>query len=573
MLHRVTLAALVALAPASTPLAGQIRPGARISSVRVNNAPKLLVANPTANTADSMASVTIGRAMRERMERGIGNSFSILTRQQMNDALLQYGYPADAILPINAARTLASQLTALTAVTSTLSKAPDGQYMLTARVAATNDNYAGYVANVTQTAGQSLESFGQRAADALAPAVKVWPDAKGCIDQQATNKSKAAESANKALKSVPNHGLAELCLALLAREANDKAGEAQHLENSVKGDPQSLVAWSALGVIAQERHDSARTVEIYQRMLAVAPTNQTLREEAYKLFNRYNRPEAAMQVVDKGLEIDPGNADLFDLRSNICLGKEDWPCAISSLEQVFALDSAKADTLFYAKMLYVVSQRPDTVKFLEWARRGAKKFPDNAGILESLAGAYTVAGMPDSSTIVMRRLIQIDPSNMQAVLRVVKSMTESSDPRRALEFAPTIKAANDPDAANDFAGLVLVAAQTVANAETKNWPLLVELAEGALLGGATSADRVVPANYMIGVGAYYQVADLSNKARAQKSCSMVREEQVLVNKAIPALTAASASPNEQIASTAKQLLAPMQQEQAQIPQMLTLFCK
>lgn len=572
MFHRATLSALAMLIGTSGAVSGQIRPGARISNRVVSNAPKLLVANPTALTADSLASVTIGRSMRERIARGVGSNFSVLTREQMNEALGQYGYPSDAILPINAARVLASQLSALTSISSTLSKQPSGQYMLVARVAPTNDNYAGYVVNLAQSPGQSLDVFGEKAAEALVPAVKAMQDAKSCIDRQATNKSKAIEEARKATKSVPNHGLAELCLAQLAREAGNKADEAKHLESAVIGDPQSLVAWSALAVLTQERHDSARTVEIYQKMLAVAPTNQILRETAYKLFSRYNRPEAAMQVVEKGLEIDPANPELYDLRSNICLGNEDYPCAIAALEQVYALDSVKADTLYYAKILFAASQRPDTAKYLEWAKRGAAAFPSNTSILEGLARAYGVAGMTDSSIVVTRRLVQIDPSNTGAVNQIVKAMTESGQPQQALEFAPIIKGSGDPSAQDDFAGLILVAAQQVANATTKDWPLLVALAEGALAGGTTSADRIVPANYMLGVGAYYQVADLSQRARAQKSCSLAREEEVLIGKAIPALTSAATSPNEQIAATAKQLLAPMQQERSAIPKLLSSFC-
>ncbi len=345
--------------------------------------------------------------------------------------------------------------------------------MLVARVAPTNDNYAGFVVNVAQAPGQALGDFGEDAADALVPAVKAMQDAKACIDQQATNKSKAMESARKAIKSVPNHGLAELCLAQLAREGGDKADEAKHLESAVIGDPQSLVAWSALAVLTQESNDSARTVEIYQKMLAVAPTNQLLRETAYKLFNRYNRPEAAMQVVEKGLEIDPANPELYDLRSNICLGNEDYPCAIAALEQVYALDSVKADTMYYAKILFAASQRPDTAKYLEWAQRGARAYPDNTSILEGLARAYGVAGMTDSAIVVTRRLVTIDPSNTGAVNQIVKAMTESGQPRQALEFAPIIKGSGDPGAQDDYAGLILVAAQQVANAEAKDWPLLV----------------------------------------------------------------------------------------------------
>lgn len=572
MLQRVTLAILATMSSAPSASA-QIRPGARLSSTVVNQAPKLLVAYPSANTADSQAAVTIGRAIRERMERSVGSAWSVLTRAQMNDALVTYGYPQDAILPANAARQLATQLTARTAVLGTLSKAPDGRFTVIARVAGVAADATGFVVTSTQAPGQSLSDFGAKIADALTPATKAMIDAKACMDQRETKKDKAVAEATKAIKAVPNHGSAEMCLALLALARGDTATQLLHLESAVKGDPQSLVAWSAIGVVAQVRRDTARVVDVYQRMLAVAPTDQTLREEAYKLFSRYQRPDAAMEVVNKGLEVDPSNPDLYDLRSNICLGKEDYPCAITALEQVYALDSAKADTNYYAKILFAASQRPDTAKYLEWSRRGAMKYPDNAGILEGLARAYGVAGLVDSSVVITRRLVLIDPSNTGAVNQIVKTMTESGQARQALEFAPLIKASNDTDAQDNFAGLILVAAQGVANGATKNWPLLVQLAEGALASGTTSPERTVTANFMLGYGAYFQVADLSQRVRAQKSCELAREELALVNKAVPALEIASTSSAAQLASTAKQLLGPMQQEKAAMPQLIASFCR
>ena len=40
--------------------------------------------------------------------------------------------------------------------------------------------------------------------------MKALPDAKACIDQQATKPDKAADAANKAVETLPNDGLAEL---------------------------------------------------------------------------------------------------------------------------------------------------------------------------------------------------------------------------------------------------------------------------------------------------------------------------------------------------------------------------
>ena len=572
MFHRVTMSLLVSLSATTSPVHGQIPTGARLSTTRVNTAPKLLVANPTANTADSLAAVTIGTAMRDRLERGIGSSYAVLSRQTMNDALLQFGYPADAILPVSAARVLAAQLAAPATVTSTLSKSPDGHYMLTARVAATNDLYAGFVVNATQAPGQSLADFGNRTAEALAPAVKAMPDAKACIDQQSSNKSKAAESANKALKTVPNHGLAELCLAMLAVERGDTTTQLRHLENAAKGDPQSLVVLSAIGTIGQIRGDTTRVIDVYQRMLAVAPTNQELREAAYRLFNQYNRPEAAMQVVDKGLEVDPANPDLYDLRSNICLGKEDYDCAIKSLEQVYALDSAKADTTFYIKMLGSAQSKPDTIKLLEWSRRGALKYPENTVILEGLARAFGLAGMPDSAVVVTRRLIQADPSNTGALLQVVNTLANSTTPRQALEFTAAVRA-SDEDTKNTFASVLLNTAGKFVNEPNKDYPLVLALSDSALAVGPTSQQLIDAGNYFVSVVLFEQVTALSRSTRQPpKNCENAREYQRVLTRVEATSAIAARSATASMANYAKQLVKPVQDELKVIGNIVSSNC-
>jgi hypothetical protein len=91
--------------------------------------PRLMTANPYAsNSADSAAAVRVGEGMRKRMEDVAGKWFSVITRDQMNEALLQYAYPADAVLPPTVARTLATQLQARFIVTSTLSRTEGGRY-------------------------------------------------------------------------------------------------------------------------------------------------------------------------------------------------------------------------------------------------------------------------------------------------------------------------------------------------------------------------------------------------------------------------------------------------------------
>ena len=63
-------------------------------------------------------------------------------------------------------------------------------------------------------------------------------------------------------------------------------------------------------------------------------------------------------MADEGSRLDPANADLWDLKFGACIVQEKPEknkCAVDALEQVYALDSTKADTTFYTKMTYATS--------------------------------------------------------------------------------------------------------------------------------------------------------------------------------------------------------------------------
>ena len=153
-----------------------------------------------------------------------------------------------------------------------------------------NDD-AGNVVSLTQNPNETPDALGKRLADALEPAVKSLGDAKGCIDQRAAKADKAADAANKAIKAVPNHGLAEYCLALLAQDKKAPRAEVvKHLQASAKGDPLSLPVWTALATQYQAANDTAHTLEAFKEMLRVAPTNQKLREELFKYFLQSGHP-------------------------------------------------------------------------------------------------------------------------------------------------------------------------------------------------------------------------------------------------------------------------------------------
>ena len=184
-----------------------------------------------------------------------GRNFTVVEQSQMNDALKQYGYPVDAILSPPLATTLAKNIQARVLMTGTLARGGGGRTRH--RPTHRGQRRRGKRGDPDPATGTEPGGLREEAGPALAPAVKSLPDAKACIDQRTTKPDKAAEAAKKAIKTLPNHGLAEFCLAQIAMDKKAPRGEVvKHLQASVKGDPLSLPVWTALAdpVSGGQRH-------------------------------------------------------------------------------------------------------------------------------------------------------------------------------------------------------------------------------------------------------------------------------------------------------------------------------
>ncbi|MEO7137794.1 MAG: hypothetical protein ABI037_08755 [Gemmatimonadales bacterium] len=602
--------AVFALAGVATtvPLAAQGIPrGSRTQTVN-NTAPRLMVANPFAfASADSATAVRIGSASRGQMKDLAGKNFNVVEQSQMNDALKQYGYPVDAILSPPLATTLAKNIQARVLVSGTLAKGAGGRATVTARLTGVNDD-AGNVVTLSQQQGQSLEDFGKKVAQALGPAVKSLPDAKACVDQQSTKPDKAADAANKAIKILPNHGLAQFCLAQIAKAQKKPAEVVKHLQAAVKGDPLSLPAWTSLAEHYQAANDTANTLVAFKQMLRVAPTNQALRERLFKYFLASGHPETAREVADEGLKLDPYNADLYDLKSNACLFLSDFKCAVDALETMYATDSTKADTLFFTKISVAAKEGGDATRLVKWAQMGSRKYPDNRTLLSYLNAGYALSGSTDSLISVTNRIIATDTTEtaVDAALGAAKALILPPEPASPTPGSTKDSAASSgvkPDSAKPVAttadttgftprskeavpflefvikhGDAQRKEQAAALLYTAAAPLLQDPQdlEGAAellrlaVQSSNPSGKVYPAsNYLLGLATLFQIPKIDPITEKQKSCDGARQEQALLATADSALTAGrSANPQ-----AVDKNLGIIKQYKPRIASMLKAYCK
>jgi tetratricopeptide (TPR) repeat protein len=570
----LVLASLAVAAP-GTPLVAQLRSSRPIPQQQ--NLPRLLVANPFSFSTqqDSAASVRVGAGMRDKLEKTTDRWFKVILRAQMNEALQQYAYPVDAVLPPLVARQLAQSLNARAMVVGTLQRGEGGRYTLDARLANMNDE-AGQMVKIVQVANQSFEDFGAAAADALMPAFRALPDAKACDNQRATAPDKAAESAVKALKLLPGHGLAEYCLAQIAITKKAPVDTIiAHLQAATRGDRLSLPAWTSLAVQYQAKGDSAATVETFKEMLRVAPTNENLRKEAFRLFLSYGRPEAAEDVAREGIANDQANADLYDLLSSACLFQdkpEKNKCAVDALVQEYALDTTKADTTFYTKITFAASRPPeDTARFLQWAQRGVAKYPRSGILLGQLAQAYSVAGPVDSALAVTIRLMAVDSSDLTPLLRLAQTLADTNVKRvkDVIQLVPFIERLGTPEDKSNLGAIITTGALPLLSG-VPDYPAAAELSRAALKLLDKSSRTAQYANYVLGLSNFQMLLELDKLAFEQKSCEHVQKLKPLLDEAVPALQAGR-SANEAIVAPRLQYLetqAPMR-----IAQLTKAFCK
>jgi tetratricopeptide (TPR) repeat protein len=598
-MYLLRLVTLVAVGGAvSAPLAAQGIPrNARTSSV--NLAPRFMVANPFAFApADSAPAVAIGSGIREEMKDVVGRDFQVVEQQQMNDALTQYGYPKDAILSPALATTLAKNIQARFLVSSTIAKGQGGRYSVTARLLGVSDD-AGNVVTLPQNQGESPQAFGKRLAEALDPLVKSLPDAKACIDQRTSKPDKAAESANKAIKAAPNHGLAHYCLALLAQDKKAPRPEVvKHLQASAKGDPLSLPVWTALATQFQQANDTANTLVAFKQMLRVAPTNQKLREELFKYFLQSGHPETALEVADEGLKIDPYNADLYDLKSNACLFLSNFKCAVDALETMYATDSTKADTLFFTKISAAAAEgeQPDTTRLLKWSQIGVRKYPDNPTLLGYLNRAYSMTGQVDSVVAITSKIIAKDTTAVVPALEASQALinappaagtgtppatgtdtaartdtTAGVSTSRAKEALPFLEFAikyGDPQAKENAAALLYTAGAKLLQ-QPQDLQGAAELLRVAVQS-ANPTGKVGPAsNYLLGLATLFQVPQIDPQAEKQKSCDLAKQEETLLTESETALTAGRAVNQEAVDKN----LGIIKQYKPRVASMLKAYCK
>jgi tetratricopeptide (TPR) repeat protein len=558
----------------AAPLSAQLR--ASRPPRPTQNLPRLLVANPhTFQAADSAAAVRVGTGLRDKIDAVAEKWYQTVTRNIMNDALIQYGYPPDAVLPPLVARQLGTQLQARAMVVGSLNRAPDGKVSIEVRLLSRNDQ-TGFMTSMSQAAGQSFEDLGGKLAESLKGAFLAMQEAINCDQLATAEPAKAIEAANKALKAEPNHGLANLCLAQLAVTRKAPADEIiKYYQAAAAGDRLSVEALGGLLGQYQAKGDTAKIIDTYTSLIVVAPNNQKVVEEAIRFFIIAGKADLGEKVADEAIERDPANPDFFNLRATACLVQDNPEkniCALKAMEQVFALDTAKADTFNLQKTIYIAGRdSTNAPALLKWAQFANKKFPANAGFLGDLGRAYAITGPLDSLVAITKRLVDADKTDMTPVIRAVRALFKEKRYQDGLDLGVAIEQHGQETDKTNY-GLILAqeAGLPILQAQPVDFVLATAIAKKAVSFLKEGSRGHQLASYVLGFGLLGQLQAEDAKVVEAKTCESVNLYETFINETKAALTAGQSIQAEVVAQRIQAI------DSAYLPrvaQMKKAYCK
>jgi len=389
---------------------------------------RLLVLPFEASSADSAASIAVSDAVRDRVNSLVKNKVMVVPKAKLCEALAQSGFPCNGLLDDQQARQLARFLQVHAYTTGTLAKngaalsanvemIDIGSSGISGRFPATNGNPG--------TAAALAEVIAQR----IASTVRVSEPIRNCNDERKKGAfARARSEAQKALTIDPNSTGAWLCVSTIyetQRMSPDSIIAVN--ERALKGDSLNGTALENIARSYQQKGDTLKAMEAFIRQLAGEPRNTQKRLGIAQLLRQMKQYPRAIAVLDDGLKVMPGDAQLLDMKLTVCTEASNFRCALDVWLAKFDHDSTvRGDTTFLKPALGAAQQVSDTQALLKFTDAAIRHFPNNLSFIKARAGALELAGKTDSAMVYYKKALALEPNDAGTSLQIAKAIVDAA---------------------------------------------------------------------------------------------------------------------------------------------------
>jgi tetratricopeptide (TPR) repeat protein/TolB-like protein len=378
------------------------------------DAPKLLVAVFSRDSADSALAVTIADGLRDRVRSAHALRFNAIPKAIMNENLVASGFPPDVPLEANVWRQLARFLNVRILVEGSLLRGQGDSVLVVARLAETLGNAPQSAsASATIARGRAANSVGSELANRLTEAYRSFEHVNACnrwVDS--SNFVRAREAADRALRSYAQSAGVHLCVARIHRAQNQPSDSIlDALRRAELADSLNTLVLRQLAREYEQRGDTTLLLETSRRILSLELRDNDLRVRVAQLLVRRGQADTAVVVIDEGLASNPSQVELLQAKSIALAAANRWAEAASALEHVAEVDSANIDSLFGVRIVAYLEQIPDTTRLLQWTGILGTRLTSQPSYLYREATLRAAVGDSAGAMEVIQRFLVAQPTN------------------------------------------------------------------------------------------------------------------------------------------------------------------
>jgi tetratricopeptide (TPR) repeat protein len=519
---------------------------------RTSNEKLLALAPIPGDGVDTAFAVAVGDALRDRLISRYRMRIGIIPSSTICEALEASGFDCKKPLPASNASALARFLQATTYMVNWLDKVGDSLQLRMRLVDAAGSGLAGWE-RVRVPASATAEDVGRAAGDALENQLRAAEFARDCTERRQHGDPKGAlDRANKAFALYPNQPAAAMCVAYafeLQKAPIDSIVSA--LRRAVTGDSLNGNAWEELGRRLREAGDTTGALDAFYNQLKAEPADGRLRLGVAAGFTARKDYAKAVEVLDEGLAMNPGDMPMLQLKERACLDGGLWKCGLEALQAEYDLDPKLAsDTVFFQKTFGAAQSVPDTAAMERWSRLAVEKFPEYVPAWRARAATLKLVSDRTGAIDAYQHIVALDSSQVGSALAVAQYMFDSTlvidtvmplDTARLLEGERMLdlvveQSARDTATLMAVAGMFYNPASKITQMQIKPaLPLAARFLEKALRADVRGALRG-PANFFLGLAYAFQLFEGLETLDKTKSCDLVQTKIDLAVRADSALT-------------------------------------
>jgi len=398
---------------------------------------KVLVLPLQAAAADSVFSVQTADATRTKLEGLAKYKAFIVPKAKLCEALTASGFTCDELLEPDEARALAR---ALGIQAYTIGRIERTGGTPAARVRIIDIGSSGFARSfeVTDANPGSPQALGELIAQRMNSVIRAGENARECTNYRTKGQlPRAVTAANKALQADPDLTGAHLCL-ILTYEAMKMPPDSliAVAERALKGDPQNAMALTTVATAYLQKGDTVRALAARERQWDADRRNKTLLLGIIQLKRIRKETIDAARLVDVGLKEFPGDEQLVDVQTTLCIESEQ-PCAVDALLAQGQRDPAKMrDTAFLKVAIGATQQHKRPVECRTFSAAGTTAAPRSTSLWKARGGCFDMATMKDSALWAYRHAADLDRTDLAGSLLVAKAIIDGTeyDTLRAKSF-------------------------------------------------------------------------------------------------------------------------------------------